>query len=387
MGKIPDLKISSGYTCVDNAQGLARLTKILHGVARVAMDTEADSLHHYYEKVCLIQLSFLGENYIVDPLVGFSLSEFFEVLSQKELIFHGADFDLRVLKKSFGFRPKTPIFDTMRAAQVLGYEKIGLAALVERFFGILMSKAGQKTDWSKRPLPERLLTYASGDTQYLETIADALTKNLQKCSRIGWHRECCERVVKASGIPERSEGKEAWRVKGSSKLPPCELVFLRELWKWRDEAAREKDRPAFYILMNEDLIKLASWQAQNPQSPLHQGPSFLKRFTGRKLVRLENVIRSAKNRPPAEWPLPKKRMEWATERPDRRKVEALLAACKRLAKELKIESSFLASRSALTAVIQHRPRSIEKVMEVSGLMYWQAESMAPEIEAILAPHH
>ena len=113
MGKIPNLKISSGYTCVDNAQGLARLTKILHGAVRVSMDTEADSLHHYYEKVCLIQLSFLGENYIIDPLVGFSLSEFFEVLSQKELIFHGADFDLRVLKKSFGFRPKAPIFDTI----------------------------------------------------------------------------------------------------------------------------------------------------------------------------------------------------------------------------------------------------------------------------------
>ncbi|MDO8730487.1 MAG: HRDC domain-containing protein [Candidatus Omnitrophota bacterium] len=373
------------YICVDDAQGLARLTQTLEAAARVGMDTEADSLHHYYEKVCLIQLSFLGGNYIIDPLRGFSLSEFLEVLSQKELIFQGADFDLRVLKKSFGFRPKAPIFDTMLAAQVLGYEKIGLAALAERFVGILMSKTGQKADWSKRPLPERLLTYASDDTQYLETIADALTENLQKLNRIAWHRECCERVVKTSGLPESGEEKESWRVKGSSELPPNELIFVRELWKWRDEEAREKDRPAFYILQNEDLVGLAGWQAQNPKSPIQEGPAFLKRFTGENRARLENALRSAKNAPPAEWPLPKKRREWATERPDQKKLEALLAACRTLAKKLGIEPSFLASRGALTAVIRHQPRSIEEVAKVSGLMHWQAELMLPEIKTLLAP--
>lgn len=367
------------YTCVDNAQGLARLTQALQGAARVGMDTEADSLHHYYEKVCLIQLSFLGENYIIDPLGGFSLSEFLEVLSGKEMIFQGADFDLRLLKKSFGFRPKAPIFDTMLAAQVLGYEKIGLAGLVERFFGILMSKTGQKADWSKRPLSERLLTYASDDTKYLEKIADAQTGDLQKLDRVAWHRECCERVVNTSGLPDRGEEKEAWRVKGSSKLLPQELVFVRELWKWRDEAARKKDRPPFYILMNEDLIALAGWQARNPGKPLHQGPPFLKRFTGENLARLEEAIRSAKNTPPAEWPLPPKRTEWSTEKPDPEKLEALLAACRRRAEDLKIDPSFLASRSALTAVVRRRPRSIEEVMEAGGFMRWQAELLMPAI--------
>ena len=384
MEKITDAKISSGYTYVDNAQGLARLTKMLHGTARAGMDTEADSLHHYFEKVCLIQLSFLGENYIIDSLAGFSLSEFFEVLSQKELIFQGADYDLRILQKSFGFRPKAPIFDTMLAAQLLGYEKIGLAALVERFFGILMSKTGQKTDWSKRPLPARLLTYASDDTKYLETIADVLTENLQKLNRIAWHRECCERVVNASEFPGRREEQEAWRVRGSSDLPPRELVFVRELWKWRDAAAREKDRPAFHILRNEDLIALAGWQARHPNSPLHQGPAFLKRFTGEHRAGLERAIRSAKHTPPAEWPLPKKRMARADERPDQKQLETLLAACKRLAQTLRVEPSVLASRSALTAVVRHRPESIEQIMDVSGLMHWQAALMAPEIKGLFA---
>lgn len=383
MEKIPNLKIGSGYIYVDNAQSLACLTQTLRGVVRVGIDTEADSLHHYFEKVCLIQLSFLGSNYIIDPLVGFSLEEFFEVLSQKELIFQGAGYDLRILKKSFGFRPKAPIFDTMLAAQVLGYEKIGLAALVEKFFGVLMSKTAQKSDWSKRPLSARLLTYASDDTKYLETIADVLTEDLKKLNRIAWHRECCARAVTTSGLPDRNEEKEAWRVKGSSRLPPNVLVFVRELWKWRDKEAREKDRPAFFILKNEDLIELAEWRAKNPQMPFHQGPVFLKRFTGENLKRLENAIQSAENIPRAEWPLPPKKTEWGYESPDPEKVEMLLAACKTLAQELKIEPSFMASRSALTAMIQHQPQTIEKVMEVSGAMRWQAELMMTAVKTMM----
>lgn len=382
MEKIPDLKISSGYTCVDNAQELARLIQRLRGATRVGMDTEADSLHHYFEKVCLIQLSFSGANYIIDPLGGFPLSEFLEVLSQKELIFQGADYDLRILKKSFGFRPKAPVFDTMLAAQVLGYKKIGLTALVERFFGISMSKADQKADWSRRPLSERLLTYASDDTKYLETIACALTESLQTLRRLAWHRECCERVVKTSGLPDKSEEKEAWRIKGSSRLSPNELVFVRELWKWRDEEARKRDRPAFYILKNEELVELAGWRSQNPKIPLHRGPSFLKRFTGENLVRLENAVLSAENTPREKWPLPPKKMERAPGCPGQEKLGPLLAACKKLADELQIEPSFLAPRSALTAVVRHRPQSIEKVMEVSGMMRWQAELMAPAIRAL-----
>lgn len=365
---------------MDDAQGLARLTQLLRAAPRVGMDTEADSLHHYYEKVCLIQLSFSGTNYIVDPLAGFSLTEFFEVLSQKELIFQGADYDLRILKKSFGFRPEAPIFDTMLAAQLLGYEKIGLAALVERFFGTVMSKAGQKSDWSKRPLPERLLTYASDDTKYLETIAGTLTENLQNLNRTSWHRESCERVVVTSGLPDKSEGKEAWRIKGSSLLSPQELLFVREIWKWRDEEARGRDRPPFYILLNEDLIELAAWQAKNPGSPLHHGPAFLKRLNGENRARLEGAIRAAKNVPPAEWPLPKERTDWTYERADKEKLDPLLEACKTIAKKLGIEPSILAPRSALMAVAKHQPRSIQEMMEVSGMMHWQAELMMPAIK-------
>jgi ribonuclease D len=381
--KTSEVKNSPEYTYVDSAQGLARLTPKLQNAARVSMDTEADGLHRYAAQVCLIQLSFSGENFIVDPLAGFSLTDFFEALSQKELIFQGADYDLRILKKSFGFRPQAPVFDTMLAAQVLGYEKIGLAAQAEAFAGVVLSKCGQKADWSQRPLPERLLAYASDDTKYLETIAAAMTQKLQDLNRLDWHRECCQRVVKISGLPDKNENKETWRVKGSSKMAPEELVFLREIWKWREEEARRRDRPPFHILQNENLVELAVWRAKNPQMPLREGPFFLKRISADSFARLESALRFAQNIPQAKWPLPLPKREWDPERPDK-KLEKLLAACKALATELKIESSFLASRAALTAVAKAQPRSIEAAMESGGLMRWQAELLMPALERLAA---
>lgn len=371
------------YIYVDNAEALARLTEAMRDTARVGLDTEADSLHHYFERVCLIQLSFSGANYIVDPLAGVPLAGFLEVLSQKELILQGADYDLRMLKQSFEFRPSAAVFDTMLAAQVLGLEKIGLAALAEKFCGVLLSKSGQKSDWSKRPLPEKLLAYASDDTKYLEAIADAMTGCLQELGRMEWHRECCERAVRISGLPGKNDEKDPWRIKGTSKLAPKVLAFVRELWKWRDEEARERDRPVFMIMLSENVIELAEWCAKNPGEPLQQGPAFLKRVTGEKLARLENAIRCAENIPPAEWPEPVKRMKFFGERPSEEKVEALLAASRTIAEGLRISPSFLASRAAITAVVRNEPRSVERVMETSGLMHWQTELVMPAIKTVL----
>lgn len=378
-----NLKTGSCFTYVDNAEGLGRVVEALGGTARVGLDTEADSLHHYFEKVCLIQLSFSGANYIVDPLAGLSLGAFWEELSKKELILQGADYDLRMLKKSFEFRPKAPVFDTMLAAQVLGCEKIGLGALVEKCCGVALTHAGQKSDWSRRPLSPGQLMYASDDTKYLETIADAQAAELRELGRTDWHRECCDRVVESTRLSGKSDEKEAWRIKGSSKLAPKTLAFLRELWKWRDDTARQRDRPPFMILRNEDLIEFAGWRAENPQAPLHPGPAFLKRITGENLARLESAIRTAEDLPSAEWPVAPTKARPQEEGPSKEKVEALLAACKTIAAELQIEPCFLASRSAVTAVVRHQARSVEKVREVSGMMRWQAELVMPAIKVTL----
>lgn len=378
-----NLKIGSDYTLINDAESLARLTDTLCGAKRVGLDTEADSLHHYFEKVCLIQLSFSGKNYIIDPLAGFSLSGFLEVLAQKELVLQGADYDLRMLKRSFEFRPQSPVFDTMLAAQVLGYEKIGLAALVEKSCGVLLSKEGQKADWSRRPLHEKLLRYASDDTKYLEAVADAMAAELRALGRESWHRECCERVVTSSGLPGKSDPGEAWRIKGSYRLPPQAMAFVQELWKWRDQEARQRDRPPFMILNNEAMIELAEWRVKEPQAPLREGPRFLQRMSEEKFARLESAIRAAENLSASEWPVSPERSRSRGQSFSSEKVEKLLVACKMIAAVLKIEACFLASRATITAVVRHQARSVGQMMETGGMMRWQAELLLPAVRSIL----
>src|SRR6185295_18303397 len=178
---------------------LEKLEQRMVTATRVAVDTEADSLHNYFEKVCLIQLSIAGEHYLVDPLAGLELGRFLEVLAGKPLIFHAGDYDLRILRASTGFRPDDEIFDTMIAAQLLGIEQIGLAALIERCFAKTIGKEGQKSDWSQRPLSEKQLQYAVNDTRFLESLADRLAAELDGKRRLEWHRESCRGMVQASG--------------------------------------------------------------------------------------------------------------------------------------------------------------------------------------------
>jgi ribonuclease D len=378
-----NLKTAPEYIYVDNAESLGGLVEALGGTARVGLDTEADSLHHYFEKVCLIQLSFSGANYIVDPLAGLSPEAFLETLSQKELIIQGADYDLRMLKKTFGFRPKAPVFDTMLAAQVLGYEKIGLEALVGKCCGAALTHGGQKSDWSRRPLSQGQLRYAADDTRYLEAIADVQTAALRELGREAWHRECCARVVESAGQSEKSDEGDAWRIKGSSKIAPKALVFLREIWKWRDEIAQKKDRPPFMILKNEELLELAGWKSFDPDGPLQGGPKFLKRITGENLERLEKALRTAQELSPAEWPVTAPRFRSQEEGPSREKVEALLAACKAIANGLRIEPCFLASRATVTAAVRHQPRTPEEAQKTCGMMRWQAELLMPATQTVL----
>ena len=213
-----DVQLRTDFIYVRAQTEVEKLIPRLAAAARVAVDTEADSLHNYFEKVCLIQLSIDGAHYLVDPLAGLELRQFFRVLAAKPLIFHAGDYDLRILRASTGFRPNGEIFDTMIAAQLLGIEQLGLAALIERYFGVAIGKEGQKSDWSQRPLSEKQLQYAVNDTRYLEALADRLAAELETKGRIEWHQESCRAMVQASGRDNPRDPEEAWRLKGAGRL-------------------------------------------------------------------------------------------------------------------------------------------------------------------------
>lgn len=374
--------MTADFEYVDNEHTLRHLIEVLDTTDRVALDTEADSLHHYFEKVCLLQLTLGESHFILDPLVGLDLTEFLSHLAQHPLLFHGGEYDLRMMRASMDFRPLNGMFDTLPAAQLLGCEQLGLAALGEKYLGVTLSKQGQRSDWSRRPLTEAQLRYAADDTRYLMSLADILAKELEALGRTEWHREMCDRIVeftqeeKAPVDPDR-----VWRVKGCRDLTDRQLAYVRELWHWRDREARAVDLPPFKVLGNQGILDLALWASTSRSRDLRKGPKLPRTCVGPRLTSLQKALADARNLPDDQLPnQPKSRGS----RPVfGRELDLIRAECDHIAAGLGIESSLIASRKTLETLSLQKPGSLDEVKQVGNLMSWQTRLIGPAILAIL----
>jgi ribonuclease D len=373
-----------GYIYVAKLAAMESMIQRMDAAERIALDTEADSLHNYFEKVCLIQLSLGDEHYLVDPLCELDLTGFLEVLAEKPLIVHGGDYDLRMLRTSWGFRPRGEVFDTMIAAQLLGIEEIGLAALIERFFDITIAKKGQKSDWSRRPLSEQQRRYAINDTRFLARLAERLGSELSERGRIDWHRESCRAMVASTACDRSRDPEEAWRIKGAGRLTRRQLVYVRELWHWRDQHARRANVPSFKILGNQQILDIIRWAELHPGVPLRQGPKLPRNIRDALLRTLEEAITSAAAMDQTQWPEVRRLERDDAPRADFiAQVNALRGECARIAKELQIAASTLAPRAALEAIVRSRPRTVDEIIENAGLLRWQAELAQGAVETCL----
>jgi ribonuclease D len=247
---------------IDTDQKLAAWLPKIHAAKWVALDTEADSLHAYPEKVCLIQISTVDGERLVDPLAQINLDPLLDALNAHELIMHGADYDLRLLEKHHQFTPSA-IFDTMLAARLLGERQFGLSSIVEKFLGVKLDKGSQKADWARRPLTERMEKYARSDTHYLKPLADKLRSELQQKNRLAWHQESCARLIAECSLPPLVNADSLWRIKGSSRLNRPALAVLRALWHWREREAVAANRPPFFILSHEKMVDIAAAAASH----------------------------------------------------------------------------------------------------------------------------
>lgn len=242
---------------VDTEEQLQAFLATLGDATWIAVDTEADSLHAYPEKVCLIQISTRFGDRLLDPLAGLNLAPVLKALSRHELIMHGADYDLRLLRKHHEFIPRA-IFDTMLAARLLGVRQFGLSNLTEAYLGVKLEKGPQKANWALRPLTERMERYARNDTHYLKPLADRLKEELEAKNRLSWHQEACARLIQDSTQEVLPDLDTVWRVKGSHQLGRPGLAVLRELWRWRESEALAANRPPFFVVSHEVLVKLAA---------------------------------------------------------------------------------------------------------------------------------
>jgi ribonuclease D len=332
-----------------------------HADKRCCLDTEADSLHHFREKVCLLQVACAGHFALVDPLAISDMTPLLELLNLGELWFHGADYDLTLLQRTYGWKPLR-MRDTQIAARLVGHRHFGLAALVKEMVGIELSKASQKADWSRRPLPDVMLRYAVDDVRYLLFIADRLLGELRAQGREEWFIESC--LDLQADVAERlvAPKEEPWRVQGSGRLQPRGLAFLREAWIWRESIAEERDLPCFRVMSNKQMLAYAEHFERGDEvlPPAGWRPRWKKAFS--------EVLKEAQALPMADCPPRMKRPKSRFSDEERALVDRLCGARDQVANGLEIESSLLGSRGTLEQVVAAK--------SADGLMMgWQRDLM------------
>ena len=358
------------YILVDNEGSLASLVADLELYDMAAVDTEADSMHHYHARLCLIQITIGEHHYIVDPLCGVDISPLFSTKAMQTVIFHGADYDLRLLWQAYRYSPKS-IFDTMLAAKFLGAQHLGLADLVRENFGDELKKENQRADWTIRPLPLEMCEYAIHDTFYLHELCAILSEKLIAAGRMDWLMEQCNALIEHAKMPSERT-REQWRLTGSSLFNPCSLNILKHLWEWREAQAEAMDRPPYKVMPAELMLAIVrAMNAHYPEIKIENLPKLPRNFRDERLESFKAMLASAVATPENEWP---ERLPKAPPPPVVPHSE-LLAALKiwrdEEAEKLKLDASLLANKGQLIWLAAPGDMPWEVRYSEAHLMGWQ----------------
>lgn len=367
------------FQLIEQPAQLAPLLAALDRVDEVALDTEADNMFHYRTRVCLLQFLIEGDVFLVDVLApGIQLDEIWTRLAKKHLVMHGSDFDLRLLHDLCKFKAHS-LFDTMLAAQLLGRQRIGLAALLEEHFGVALDKAGQKANWSKRPITPKLLDYAALDVWHLPALRDILTRELARLNRLDWMEQQCRAQIEAGTNGFAPPDENDWRIGKSERLRGRGQTTLHAIWHWRQAQAQRIDVPPFKVCSNDLLLKLsfaAEADDATPQTVL--GAVHLGKRHDRIFPSLSEAVRAGLEREPKT--LPRRPGRDSRFAPLTQAEIDLLERIKvdrdAVAARLEFEPTLIANRAQLAQIA----RAPERLTEV--LLPWQAELLrdAPSLK-------
>ncbi len=367
---------------LDESGEVDRFVDEIRGVREIAVDTEGASFHRYVDRIYLLQLTTGEQSAIIDPLsIGKpeGLGQLMENPSV-QVVFHDADYDLRLLRQDYGWLTRN-VFDTRIAAQLIGLRSFGLAALLERYFGVKLDKKHQRADWSRRPLSEDMLAYASQDTRWLLQLRDRISETLAEKSRMAWAQEEFGLLEQVRWETENSEDS-FMRMKGARDLTRRQLALLRELVRWRDEVSSELDRATFRVVGNEALLEIARRAPRSKDD--------LSRIKGMPRAMLENrhkeilsAVREGLAIPEASLPRFPRAPRWERDPDYEARVARLKAVRDQAALDLDLDPGVLCSRDRLEAVARRNPKSLEELAEVKELRDWQREVLGERFLAVL----
>ena len=364
---------------IGTASELAALADRLRPEPLLAVDTEAASFHRYLDRVYLLQISSRDETAVVDPLATDGLGPIGELLADPaiEIVFHDADYDLRLLNKEYSFEAQA-LFDTRIAAQLLNEPGIGLAALLEKYLGVKLDKRYQRADWSSRPLSPEMLAYAAADTRYLLQLRDILRDQLSQKGRLGWAQEEFALLEDIRPSPP-DQAEPGWlRLKGAKALKGRELAVLREVWEWRESAARKADKATFRILNNEPMLAMA----KAPPRDL----AALKAIQGvsadqaqRRGKELLAAVERGLVVPDSDLPRVPRPQRRAPDLAFEQRLEKLKTARNALAVKYDLQPGVVCPNGTLEAIARAHPKTVEEMGGVVELRRWQLREFGEEL--------
>ena len=376
---------AASFEYLDTVAAVERFTSEIAVTREIALDTEGASFHRFVDRVYLLQLSTRDRHAVIDPLpigVPPGLGALLEDPSV-EVVFHDADYDLRLLQQDYGWHVRT-IFDTRIAAQLLGYTAFGLAALLERFFDVRLDKKHQRADWSMRPLTRDMLDYAAQDTRYLLQLRDHMAAELARIGRTAWAREEFA-LLEGTRWVDEEPGTTYLRMKGARDLSRRELAVLRELVPWRDTVAGALDRATFRVLGNEQLLEIARAQPRTREA-LGKIKGMPRAILEQRGADLLDAVTRALAVSDAELPKYPRAARWDRDPEFDARVSALKSARDAAAKRLALDPGVLCSRDRLEAFARRNPSTVAELSEVPELRRWQVAELAEEFVRALDPH-
>jgi ribonuclease D len=370
---------------IRTAADLELLAQRLRDEAEIAMDTEGDSLHHYPERLALVQIADrAGHAWLIDPLALGNLDALGPVFAgvRPLVVLHAGDNDLVHLKRRYGFTFGA-VSDTSVAARFLGARALGLDVLLREYLGVELPPSRQKDDWSVRPLSEAQERYAVADVQHLLSLKDRLVDALRTRGRLAWVEEECAALA-AEPAPARPTDPEAYaRLKGARDLKLRELAVLRALYDMREQAALAADRPPFKVLADATLVGLALAGPANI-ADLGAIPGCTPRVIGRWGRAILDAVARARALPDDALPvLSRPPRTPSVPNAVRRRIEVLRAWRATAAPPFDLEPGVLLPNRLIRPIAEVAPRDVDALAGVEGIRRWRVEVLGPQIIEVM----